>query len=60
MKKLILLKKERGCGITGIVLPIGTKLYAEHIADKYWHIYLGKNNSLALSVIKDLEFEFVN
>ncbi len=53
MKKhrLIRLIKDRGCVITRVFLPRDTVVYANHIVDDVWSITLGKDNSIALSVI---------
>ncbi len=61
MKKhrLIRLIKDRGCVITRIFLPKNTLMYANHLVDDVWSITLGKDNSIALSVINYEHFEFV-
>ena len=61
MKKhrLIRLIKDRSCVITGVLLPKNTLVYANHLVDDVWSITLGKDNSIALSVLEYEHFEFV-
>jgi hypothetical protein len=57
--RLIRLIKDRGCVITGVLLPKNTLVYANHLVDDVWSITLGKDNSIALSVINYEHFDFV-
>ena len=61
MKKhrLIRLTKDRGYVITRMFLPKDTVVYANHLVDDVWSITLGKDNSIALSVINYEHFDFV-
>ena len=61
MKKhrLIRLIKDRSCVITRMFLPKDTVVYANHLVEDVWSITLGKDNSIALSVINYEHFDFV-
>jgi hypothetical protein len=61
MKKhrLIRLTKDRGCVITRMFLPKDTTVYADYIVAGVWHITLGKDNNIYISVIENEDFIFV-